>query len=566
MANLNLTLPNTPTSTTTGLNNTSGSVYNGGLNQTPKLNISSTTPTSNIGSTLTLPTQTQTQNTGLVNSSGKSIMNTVPVATTPSASNVATVKPVIIPTPPVSNTNNSLRATADSYMATPPTNTTVQQNGTVQTNPPPVDTTQNNTTDVGASVDRTGLLSKYLGLQEKIGGQTEARNTLNSTLGVDQKQQNYIDAFNQYQTKKVAYDQQIEKIYNQPGITREQADQQVKEISRVNNADLANLAVITQAAQGNYQAALDIVDRKIKAEFDPVQQQIDNLGKFLQENNANLTDSQKAELQGQITQQTNAKNQMAQAKSDVYQTLIQYGMATQENLSQIDNAKTLGDIYKVGATVTGNPNYGQAGGNQTQNIPQILTGTIATAPSGQQYVDKTKITPGRETASIVAAKNAGIPVLDAGDVDAVRNIDYVKQNIKGMEGVVKDILSTGVGGRAQGLILNPIKNFLQTDTKISTFQGYRDTAIKIIQSLAGGTGSGLRLNQTEIDTATNNIPTINDNLETAQNKIGLLNSFLDAKMSTVFPNVSNQNYGNSSSSGQNIIQTKVGAVDNSWFK
>ncbi len=54
-----------------------------------------------------------------------------------------------------------------------------------------------------------------------------------------------------------------------------------------------------------------------------------------------------------------------------------------------------------------------------------------------------------------------------------------------------------------------------------------NTAINTIQALAGGTGSGLRLNAGEINTAIGNLPTINDNLETASKKIALVQGFMN---------------------------------------
>jgi hypothetical protein len=84
---------------------------------------------------------------------------------------------------------------------------------------------------------------------------------------------------------------------NQQGITREQAQQQVQETSRANNADLANLAVVAQAAQGNYQGALDIVQRKLDAEFEPLDQQISILKDIYTMNQNNLSESQKIQLQ-----------------------------------------------------------------------------------------------------------------------------------------------------------------------------------------------------------------------------------------------------------------------------
>lgn len=186
----------------------------------------------------------------------------------------------------------------------------------------------------------------------------------------------------------------------------------------------------------------------------------------------------------------------------------------------------------------------------SQSIPVQLQGSVYTAPNGQAYVDQSKLTPGLETAQTIAAKNAGIPVLSTDQSAAVKNIDYVKQQIgqNGIQGIIGSILSSGTTGRLSDLIVNPIKNYLQTDTNISTFNAYRETAINTIQSLAGGNGSGLRLTSGEIAQASANIPEITDNLETANAKLQKLNTFLDNKMSTVLP-PTNSSQSNSTSGG-----------------
>jgi hypothetical protein len=242
-----------------------------------------------------------------------------------------------------------------------------------------------------------------------------------------------------------------------------------------------------------------------------------------------------------------------------------------------------GNIYN--GTFSGQPikaNANNFGGGQTQQnggtafpsstgltsnmaIPTQLQGAVYTAPNGQAYVAEDKLTPGLQTMQTIAAKNAGIPILSTDQVASVRNVDYVKQQIGGIQSIIGGILSGGTTGRIKDLVLNPIKDFLQTDTNISTFNAYRETAINTIQSLAGGAGSGLRLTTGEIAQASANIPEITDNLETARAKLDKLNTFLDNKMATVLPPIAGNEVGNKTT-GTNIIQTKIGAVDNSWFQ
>lgn len=267
---------------------------------------------------------------------------------------LAPVSPLVVP-PATSNVPNTLGQTANSYM-TPPPNTSVDENGYASHNQP------QNTTDQ----TRNSLMSSLVGENDFLGTKGEVTNELNSVYGVDQKQQDAIDSYNAYNSKKVQYGQQEAGIYDQPGITREQATQNVGELSRIHNADLANLAIISTAAQGNLTAAMDIVQRKLSAEFDPIQAQIDNQVKFLQLNNADLSDSEKTELEGSIAQNKQDAQNLYDAKLVAHQAAIQNG-APVSTLNAIDAAKdvqstlqALGSYGKVNDfSLTTDPSTGQ---------------------------------------------------------------------------------------------------------------------------------------------------------------------------------------------------------------
>ena len=166
-----------------------------------------------------------------------------------------TSAPVIPPTPNPSTASTQLNATVSGYMI-PPTGAVQNADGTYSV---PVPT---NTTDISTNA---GIKNTLSNLYSKVTGKSAEQQALNEANQVDQKQQAYIDASNQYIQKKTAYQQEIDKIMSDPSITREQATQRAREIQRVQNADLANLAIEANKAQNNYQGALDIVDRKIKA-------------------------------------------------------------------------------------------------------------------------------------------------------------------------------------------------------------------------------------------------------------------------------------------------------------
>ena len=205
------------------------------------------------------------------------------------------------------------------------------------------------------------------------------------------------------------------------------------------------------------------------------------------------------------------------------------------------STQVLGNVYSGsygntgagGGSTTGGA-MNTTGGGQTQISPLIqpyLTQSIG----GQAYIDSDRIPANQSDAIKIQAANAGIPVLTTDEVSKVRAIDQTSQNLTNIGNTIQSILKPGILGRGLDAVENPIKDFLQSDTNISSFDSYRTAAINAIQALGGGSGSGFRLTQSEIDTATSNLPTISDNLETAQAKIAKMQTYLSQWTGELFP-------------------------------
>ena len=265
-----------------------------------------------------------------------------------------TSAPVIPPTPNPSTASTQLNATVSGYMI-PPTGAVQNADGTYSV---PVPT---NTTDISTNA---GIKNTLSNLYSKVTGKSAEQQALNEANQVDQKQQAYIDASNQYIQKKTAYQQEIDKIMSDPSITREQATQRAREIQRVQDADLANLAIEANKAQNNYQGALDIVDRKIKAEFDPIDQQIGYLEKMYALNLNDLTDSEKLKAQANIEALKTQANDLKDAKSKAYQLAVQHN-APASVLSGIDSATDIASTYKALGSYGATKSF--LGGNNTLN-------------------------------------------------------------------------------------------------------------------------------------------------------------------------------------------------------
>jgi len=547
---------------------------------------------------------------------------TTPVNTTPMAHTVASTNPIDLPTN-TSNAHNILKATSDAAMSTPPTTTPPpaydkttgfltdygrsQGMKPVQPNDPSGGQNSsslvdkylgNNNATTTASTNTAGnasnpsninngnlipdtsgnannsLLSQYQGLNNQLGTETQTRNDLNSQFGVDNKQQNYIDAFNQYNSKKVSYDQQIEKLYNQPGVTREQADQQVKEISRENNADLANLAVVTQAAQGNYTTALDIVQRKMDAQFQPVQAQIDNLKSITESPNSNLTASQKSQIDANMFALQNNLTNTKNALSTGSQTLIQNGLYTADIGKQLDAAQTPEQVNSIisnamtgagladpyAAATTGQPSEANLSTNASKYVDH--------SSDGIPYVDQGRLSNMTDVMRNQVSKeyaNAGVRVLDSADVQALGTIDGAKQDLNLFSQAADKLLSPGLLGRIKGLTTNQLAQFTQTNPDWRQFQTLRSGIIKSIQGIASG-APGLRVTGGELTAGAEALPNSADNLESAQKAVDTFKKLLDNNRNILLRgNASQATSGNAPGSTGAGVTNSAGHVVSASF-
>lgn len=408
-------------------------------------------------------------------------------------------------------------------------------------------------------------LSQYNSLNNQLGTETDVRNQLNTQYGVDDAQNNYIKAFNAYNTKSAAYNQQIESMYHQAGTGAAGVGAEVTEQQRINNADLANSAIAATSAQGLYTTALDIVQRKMDAQFQPVQAQIDNLKAITQSPNSDLTASQTAQINANMFALQNNMTNTKNALSTGSQTLIQNGLYTADIGKQLDSAQTpeqVNAIVSQAMTGAGLADPNAAGNASTGGLagvnPQYQS-YVATTQSGAQYVPQDKLanlTPFQQQEAGRQLAAANIPVLTTDQTQKMQNIDVTQQNLIGLSNVIsgKDVttgaqgaplLGSGVAGRIGSSVTNFLGNLTQSNPNIAAFNNYRLTAINTLQSLGAGAG-GSRITASEIATAVSNLPTLTDNMETAQAKLSIVNGFLTKWTNELVPNSTKNNSTTSS--------------------
>ena len=146
---------------------------------------------------------------------------------------------------------------------------------------------------------------------------------------------------------------------------------------------------------------------------------------------------------------------------------------------------------------------------------------------GKAYMNLDKLPSAFATSLPTQAHTAQIPTLNQDEVSKIQAIDVSNQNLTKINNIVAKFLPANSWDRVLQGPANIGASLSQSNTDISSFNSWRTAIINNVQALAGGSGSGLRINQAEINTAMeNDLPVITDTLPVAQNKIANLKSQL----------------------------------------
>ena len=258
----------------------------------------------------------------------------IPVDTTINAQNLANVKSANVPPPATQNVGNA-------PVVTNPNGTNVDANGNATVPPAP---TKQPAPATNPTMDY--IKSMFKSDTEQLATKGDVTSQLQEDNKLEEKTAQATTDYNAYNQAKLGLQQKIEGLYNQPGITREQAQQQDSEITRSGNANLANLAVIAQSSQGLLSAAQQTIKDKLDAQFTPIQENIDNLIKYSQLNANDLTNSEQIKLQDQINQKKTDMANVTSVADALHQSLLQNGapQTVYSAMDKITNEFTKGNI------------------------------------------------------------------------------------------------------------------------------------------------------------------------------------------------------------------------------
>lgn len=199
-----------------------------------------------------------------------------------------------------------------------------------------------------------------------------------------------------------------------------------------------------------------------------------------------------------------------------------------------------GQSNQQGAVSTVGGQFSPEASQKVTQLPATMQAFVDAGPLGVAYINEDRVPEVARNGLKVIAARAGIPFLAAGDASALKSLGTVLQNVDNMNALSKTELSGGMGSPALGKAVDVGKSILHLTgafPELDRFNIYRDTAINAVKGLAGGAGSGLRINGAEIEANVNALPTTYDSLQSALTKTDQLKKYLTTQLTATFPYV-----------------------------
>lgn len=264
-----------------------------------------------------------------LSSPNANIINNTPVNNTPSASSLGT-SPVVIPPTPTgtsSAANQAIGASQGALLGLQNQNLQQLQD-------------QYNQQKEGT----TGLINQYLNK-----GQDQLN--MENAAGVPQLQALSNSLNNQYLTQGAAYNAQYNDIFNNKGMTREQATAAISDLQQQHGYDLTNTAIQASIASTNYSNAETIINHQIDLKYAPMKDAIDFGMQFLSQNKDLLSQAQTQQFNAQLQVQQQTYNQGVYNDHLVKDTQVQM---IKDAAAQGADQKTLdamGQLMTSGGTI-----------------------------------------------------------------------------------------------------------------------------------------------------------------------------------------------------------------------
>lgn len=231
-------------------------------------------------------------------------------------------------------------------------------NTTTPTTPstaPTVDNTMSTTNVNGITADT--LASQRQGIQDTLNNvMGETRLTADEYAGTVDPAKAELNQINQQMNEEaLAGRRRTEAVLQIPGITKEQAQDKINEISRGNASKLADLAVVQMAKQGAYDSAKEIADRAVQAKVEDQKNKLNALMFTYTENKELFTKAEQRAFetaQADRERKLNAEEKNLQRISDLSLQALADG-APASVVTKMRNAKTEAEAISIGGQYIG---------------------------------------------------------------------------------------------------------------------------------------------------------------------------------------------------------------------
>lgn len=204
--------------------------------------------------------------------------------------------------------------------------------------------------------------------------------------------------------------------------------------------------------------------------------------------------------------------------------------ALAQNLSE----RNLNSQQSQGSNVQGAAITPQVIQQYVQSLPQFLQSSVKYLPDGTPYFDGNQlVSTAQQTAA--QAYSAKIPYVNASNASKLQTITSAQKQIQDFQNIADSALSSYGWGAQYLNYAGLITKQFGGGTDLNKFNSYRTAAINVLQGLAGGENSGLRINQNEINQAISNFPIAQDTKTQADQKLATIINMFNNVTSTLIP-------------------------------
>jgi hypothetical protein len=184
-----------------------------------------------------------------------------------------------------------------------------------------------------------------------------SRTQLEEEQGLGQARLDTADIRNQIEAREMSLRRAVEATQKTAGLSGTQIARQVQALNRDAARELADLSIIESARLRRMDAIETNIDRKISAQLEPLQFQLQFDQMFYQENKQALTQAQDRAFQLKIAQEERNYQEKQRERDSIKNIALsaaQYG-ATGEQIKQITDVGSFEEAMTQGATFLGEP-------------------------------------------------------------------------------------------------------------------------------------------------------------------------------------------------------------------